>query len=246
MYETNSSRFVKHGPCSNCGSRDNVAWYESGSGYCFGCGYYHRGTSNEPRRRFKQDSHDREQLKPIPDDISTFYPSDVVQWISKYNLSVEDLIVNNIRWSDKYEQLIYIFYGENHDPILWQARNFKKGTTHKNRFYTAGTPNDVIAAYYPEINSGLAVIVEDCVSGLKCSKAGATGLPCFGSTMSDTKLARIARLYKDVYIWLDSDKFKEALKIEKKLQNLGCNTRVFNTDLDPKCYSIETIKGMIK
>ena len=31
--------FIKHEPCPRCGSRDNLARYDDGSGYCFGCKY---------------------------------------------------------------------------------------------------------------------------------------------------------------------------------------------------------------
>ncbi len=34
------STFVTHSPCPECGSRDNLAVYSDGHGYCFGCGYY--------------------------------------------------------------------------------------------------------------------------------------------------------------------------------------------------------------
>tara|TARA_Y100000356_G_scaffold135238_1_gene147591 strand:+ start:2222 stop:3844 length:1623 start_codon:yes stop_codon:yes gene_type:complete len=34
--------FVKHGPCSNCGSSDAVGVYEDGHGYCFSCNTYHK------------------------------------------------------------------------------------------------------------------------------------------------------------------------------------------------------------
>ena len=34
--------FVKHGPCSNCGSSDAVGVYDDGHGYCFACHTYHK------------------------------------------------------------------------------------------------------------------------------------------------------------------------------------------------------------
>lgn len=34
------SRFLRHEPCPSCGSRDNLARYDDGHGYCFGCGRY--------------------------------------------------------------------------------------------------------------------------------------------------------------------------------------------------------------
>ena len=33
------SEFVQHEPCPSCGSRDNLARYDDGHGYCFGCQY---------------------------------------------------------------------------------------------------------------------------------------------------------------------------------------------------------------
>lgn len=36
----NNSEFLRHEPCPNCGSQDNLGRYTDGHGYCFGCGYY--------------------------------------------------------------------------------------------------------------------------------------------------------------------------------------------------------------
>ena len=41
--------FVKHEPCSKCGSRDNLARYDDGSAYCFGCGHTERSSKYVPR-----------------------------------------------------------------------------------------------------------------------------------------------------------------------------------------------------
>ena len=34
------ANFVKHGPCTKCGSKDNLARYDDGHSYCFGCSSY--------------------------------------------------------------------------------------------------------------------------------------------------------------------------------------------------------------
>lgn len=34
------SQFTNHEPCPSCGSKDNLARYDDGHGYCFGCGYH--------------------------------------------------------------------------------------------------------------------------------------------------------------------------------------------------------------
>lgn len=43
MTSDNSSEFLRHEACPNCGSNDNLGRYTDGHGYCFGCGYYEGG-----------------------------------------------------------------------------------------------------------------------------------------------------------------------------------------------------------
>lgn len=37
------AEFVRHEPCPACGSKDNLARYSDGSGYCFGCKHHEKG-----------------------------------------------------------------------------------------------------------------------------------------------------------------------------------------------------------
>ncbi len=41
---SSNSLFLKHEPCPKCGSRDNLARFDDGHGYCFGCQYYEQST----------------------------------------------------------------------------------------------------------------------------------------------------------------------------------------------------------
>lgn len=43
MHDDNGSSFIGKEPCPSCGSRDNLARYSDGHGYCFGCGHYEHG-----------------------------------------------------------------------------------------------------------------------------------------------------------------------------------------------------------
>ena len=250
MYDSGGSRFVRHGPCEACGSRDNVAWYANGSGFCFGCGKFYRGSMGSvsgSAENAATASTPSVQLRPLPHDIGTEYSSRVVEWIKKYDLSVVDLIRNNVRWSPSREQLIYIFYGEDEDSvILWQARNFRDGTTHQHRFFTGGTPEDVIAVYPPSQTEGtIGVIVEDCISALKVGKSGFVGVPCFSSAVSHRKLSRLAKRFDKLIFWLDGDKYKEAQKQVNRAKLLGVDTGLIYTELDPKEYSIEQIRRYV-
>lgn len=245
MYGQND-RFVSHEACKTCGSRDNFARYASGSGYCFGCGAFERRTTSPAAwnqrgiQRVGESSQPEESgIRPCPDDIGTYYPVKVLEWLSKYSIGVPELIKHNVLWSPSREQLIYIFYGAGKDVVLWQARNFRQGTTHKSRFYTSGSPADVLATYYPSEESNTAIIVEDCCSAIKCAEAGFAGVPCFSAAMPREKLARLRRYYSNVVVWLDADKLNEARKLATQCALLGFTSKVVHTENDPKELRIQ-------
>lgn len=49
MKEKSKSKFVKHGPCPECGSKDNLAWFDDGHATCFGCDYQYQPTKDKPK-----------------------------------------------------------------------------------------------------------------------------------------------------------------------------------------------------
>lgn len=245
-----TSRFSRHEACPSCGSRDNLARYESGSGYCFGCGHTERGVASAVNLALRGLATRRQEqeggIRPPPDDCGTHYGRNALDWIAKYHMDVPTLIRHNVKWSPSREQLIYLFYGAGTDVVLWQARNFRAGTGHKDRFFTGGTPADVLATYNPQQSSSTAVIVEDCVSGIRVAEAGFVGVPCFSAALSKQKLARLRRYYSNMVVWLDEDKLKESQKIATQCALLGFHSKVVHTDKDPKEYSNEEVRNYVE
>lgn len=47
MEHKTTSTFVAHEPCSKCGSKDNLARYSDGHGYCYGCLHYEHPTDEK-------------------------------------------------------------------------------------------------------------------------------------------------------------------------------------------------------
>lgn len=47
MPSVSDSKFLGHGPCEDCGSRDNLAIYDDGHTYCFGCQTRRKGSDGE-------------------------------------------------------------------------------------------------------------------------------------------------------------------------------------------------------
>jgi hypothetical protein len=261
-FEHLPSRYLFHEPCPNCNSKDNLARYEGGSGYCFGCGFYERGSGRPGNSRDIQEGVSQlggktvvgsrggpettDGVRSPPDDtVLGEYPEQALEWVRQYGLTAIDLIRYKIGWSKSREQLIYQFYGADKDLVLWQARNFRKGTTHSDRFFTSGSSANFIATYYPKESGSKACIVEDCISAIVVSKSGVSGIPCLGSAMPEKKVSMIARLYKNVFVWLDANKMRESQKIARQLGLLGCRTRVIHTKEDPKCYPLDFIEGVL-
>lgn len=51
----NKPTFLRHEPCPNCGSRDNLARYSDDSAYCFGCQYREKGDQEEEPKVKRQE-----------------------------------------------------------------------------------------------------------------------------------------------------------------------------------------------
>jgi len=51
------SEFVQHEPCPECGSRDNLARYDDGHAYCFGCNYIEKAGGEQKVNTHKVDKH---------------------------------------------------------------------------------------------------------------------------------------------------------------------------------------------
>lgn len=242
-----SSRFVSHDSCPACGSKDNLARYDDGGAFCFGC-HYREGRTHRPMRRSEEDDGRRD--KPLPDDIGHHYSEACVEWLGRFHVDVPTAIVNGLVWSPKNEQLIYQM------GVCWQARNFGGFWLEKfGKCYTSGDVNACLHIYdtgsvdqAEQGNNGSGgtestvrrsetlVIVEDPVSALRIGSL-CPSMPLLGSHLAQARLNAIARLYPRVMFWLDSDKLKEARAMEQRAKYMGLSTRTVYTDEDPKCYT---------
>ena len=107
---TKTTKFLYHKPCEKCGSRDNVAVYDDGHTYCFGCHAYTTENSNEqitinkdmidgsiralPKRKIDEDTcrkfnYQTGEYKGKPVQIANYYDKE-------YNL-----VAQKLRFQDK-------------------------------------------------------------------------------------------------------------------------------------------------
>lgn len=230
--------FVKHEPCPKCGSRDNLGRYADGSAWCFGCGYIER-RDRIPLFHVEKD----DELVQLDDDLCLDFPGHVVEWLAGYGISVPEALKHGWKYSPHRDQLVYIFRDEAGRVQATQARNFWKGA--KVKYFTQGSIESLVPVFrcgrssssLDEGETRRLVVVEDVVSAAKIARQ-ASAMPLLGSTLSNTKLARLAALKPlQMVFWLDYDKWTSAVKMADRAKLLGMNTKVVQTEKDPKEYS---------
>ena len=157
------AHFLHNGPCPKCGSRDNLAHYDNGSKWCWGCHYYEHRTRLSPTE--KLDKQEDREHKRLPDDTDTWFGPDSVSWFSAYGFSVEHLISRHVRFSPSKNQTIFTFPGTD----LWQARNHWPQT--KLKYFTSGNHDSILPLYFSTTSyddrHSTCVLVEDCLSAIK-------------------------------------------------------------------------------
>lgn len=106
-----TSEFVFHAPCDSCGSKDNVAVYSDGHGYCFGCSKHYPVYTGQPTKNGCADliTGDYKTLKSRKIEVGTTekfsyslgrYNGKVVQ-IASYHDVNGSIVAQKLRYQDK-------------------------------------------------------------------------------------------------------------------------------------------------
>jgi len=232
------SDFIEHQPCPKCGSKDNLGVYIDHV-FCFGCGYYK--SSYHIGRVLSKEK--RPTIVTLPDDVTTTIPAIADNWLKKYEISQIELLNNNVVWSEKYQRLIFPYFGEDKYNLLgYQGRYF--GKEQKPKWFSQGNLDKVIKIFnLQNIERTGIILVEDIVSAMKVGRQFAA-MPLFGSFVSAEKIIKLMQLFPitEVILWLDNDKYKEAHTYCRQLLSLGINSRVIHSIKDPKEYNNEQIE----
>ena len=245
-------KFVRHSPCPRCGSRDNLAMYHDGSGYCWGCGFVIKSSVSpyviEKNGQKTGTSPSLSGQGILPADAGFVYSDSSRRWAESYGVPVSELLQRKVSYSPSQDRLFFNFYDAEGNRIFSQARNFNPLA--KSKYWTVGKADDVLPIYYKsnqdlqETNGNVLVITEDCLSAIKIARQS-DAMPALSSDLSLTKLKRLARLYGAFLVWLDGDMFHKSQRICRRLQLLGCEAKPIYTPLDPKCYDDETIRNVL-
>ena len=134
MHDTNSSDFVGHEPCPACGSKDNLARYTDGHGYCFGCQHY-ENSEGEPQEARRQDlGLLKVEYQPLPRRGITeetcrrwgygvsHFNGELVQ-VANYKNRSGEIIAQKIRTRNKD----FVILGESRGLRLWGEGLWRDG-----------------------------------------------------------------------------------------------------------------------
>jgi len=243
------ARFVRHARCSRCGSRDNNGIYDDGSEFCFGCKKY----CPPQAQTFVPESRDSggdgvdgstALLERIHQESTTALPSTIVEYAAGYGLSVPVLLESGGRYFPRSNALIFFYRGIDGELCCAQARSFGgQGKSYPKYFNWGSTYHTFDLG---ERRTTSLVVTEDKLSAIKVSGV-CDAIPALGTSFQNWKLVEaLKRGYEHVYVWLDKDKWREGREICDKAKWLGLSATALLTDLDPKCYTHETIKEYLK
>ena len=223
--------FIKHMPCPNCGSKDNLAEYVDHY-YCFGCSHWKAKNDLESVRSRLQST----PAMPSGElnlNITDTIPQQAVQWLLQYGITKSDVEAYKIGWCNNNQVLVLI-----NTPNYYQGRSFINGVKYKSK-------GKKPLLWYG--NGDILVCVEDVISAIKVSKANnVTATPLLGSSMPLELTETILERFKTVKVWLDRDKAIEAVKMVRNLRQKGVDADVIVTDKDPKEYTTGEINEWLR
>lgn len=252
--------FVKHESCPQCGSRDNLARYKDGGAWCFGCSYHERGSLSPyiTKERYEQDQgcDTLGGALTLPADAHKLGTESgpASRWLGSYSITPGEASRAGWLYSPSYEQLLFPFYNGDGGLCCIQARNFNPQRASRAKYYNKGEKSKSCTIYGqftettgdtgPEHNTRQLVLCEDAVSSLKVARC-CPSMPLLGTHIAKDKLKALRASYDSLIVWLDSDKFKEAVYIADTAKWLGFKARAVFTELDPKELSDETIRNVL-
>lgn len=236
------AKFLRHEPCPSCGSRDNLGRYSDGSAFCFGCHYTER-SSHSPfvGERDGKTETDTAGAR-FPDDASRTLDKRASTWLQSFGITGEEAIRAGLKWSPSWEQLCIPFYDRDGNLCCIQAKNFNHKRASKAKYYNVGDKSESFTTYG---NHGhTLVLVEDALSAIKIGRKR-DAMPLLGTSISRSKLAALRASYKELVVWLDADKWREARAIADAASLLGFKATTRYTEHDPKTYTDEQIQEIL-
>ena len=130
----NDSTFVAHEPCPKCGSKDNLARYSDGHGYCFGCSYRENG-NGEVAKETKEVT-EIIQSEPVSLNKRSLTESTCQKWgygVSKYKgtpvqvANYKDESGKTVAQKLRFPNKDFVWLGDTKKAGLWGSNLWRDG-----------------------------------------------------------------------------------------------------------------------
>ena len=139
----NDSECISHEPCPICPSSDAFAIYSDGHGYCYSCGHYRRGFSNDDlhSQLHHKQNHQMSDTGPLsyPGDYAGLRTRKITEdTCKKFNVKVDDGPVvrfpyysggHIVAYKERDQQKNFTWKGKNLDQQLFGQQLFGSGKT---------------------------------------------------------------------------------------------------------------------
>lgn len=232
---------MKTEPCPRCRGMgrdragDNLHRWPDGHAHCFACQHHEWPTGGSVLLQQPLN-----KGISLPSDATTSIDFTALTWLSKYEISMEEVVKYKMLWSPSRKFLIFPLYASEWDKdsgklMGWQARSFI--TEGHKKYYNIGPFNSFF--FVLNILKGMGddiVIVEDMLSAIKVARRY-TSLPLFGNNLSIERLQKLSDYCLSLTFWLDYDKVDKAMALATQATQLGFETRYIVTKYDPKEYN---------
>lgn len=193
-------------------------------------------------RKVKVDEHENKAV--LPSDFSREVPAAGWRWLLQYGLPYT-YWKPFVGWSDHHQRLVLTVGTPTRFSI---GRYLGNASTPPRKWWVYGDRAGFADILQPkEGDSSQAVIlVEDIISWHKVGQV-APSLCLFGTKISDEVIKALIAFKRPVKLWLDEDQYGLlAPKLGRLNTFLGAPVGYIKTEKDPKAYSLQEIKEIVK
>lgn len=221
--------------------------------HCHNCsfsGYQPHGTLSPQQTLslLKQEVPNEKINKPYldyPSDFTSEIPELGLIWLYKYGLTDEEIKHHGFGGYSNMSRLFIPIFNISKKLIYYQGRYLGLD---KPKIKYLNVRSNVKLIYKEVLNatSNDIVLVEDVVSAIKVGRV-ATSWALLGSYIPLELILRLMDTDGQVYVWLDPDKAKEAVRYSKQIRSItGKVCKPIFTEKDPKDYTTDEIVEILK
>lgn len=239
------SNFLNHESCPRCGSRDNVAVYNDGHKWCFGCSYYvpPKDTLESLNRRLVRQGEEELEASGLNAALFSFdIPERPLNWIRKYGITDAEIRDNGVVWCDLRQTLVFPIFRDG-KLVLTNERYFGDNPKHP-KYLTFGNKSQEILFLEGGNVKNRLVFVEDFVSAIKVRRLIGT-IPLLGVSIPEDVLNWTVGRFERLGVWLDLDKAAESLR-EAAKASVYVPAHAILSMADPKELSMNKIHSTLK